>query len=361
MFAPSKLFAVAAGLSVVRAQVGIYGQCGGSGYTGSTQCVSGAVCSSYNPYYYQCIPGVTTGSSTNEATSTSTRVTSATSKTLVASSTSAILIETSTPQSSGAASSKPSSSASAQVSSSAIKYLMVFGDSYSTTGSWIGGDKPSARNPIGNPTLPGTTTSGGLNWVGHVTSKLNTSLVLAYDLAVSGAVTDSSIVDGYASYNFDGQVDLFQSYLSSKPDYAPWTSANTLVAVWIGINDVGESFWDFAATPINAVMDRYFDLLLTLYDDGATNFVLFSVPPFDRAPVMVGQSADRLNALRSNITAYNSALSSRLATFKAAHKGITAQLFDSSQAFETVLNSPTKYGASSDVTCYNSDGTTCVW
>ncbi|KAH8203804.1 hypothetical protein TruAng_001981 [Truncatella angustata] len=271
-------------------------------------------------------------------------------------------IPVTTTKSSSAVASQTSTTSSAGASAtSGTKYLMVFGDSYSTTGSWIGGDKPSASNPIGNPGLPGTTTSGGLNWVGQTVSKLNTSLVLAYDFAVSGAVTDSAIVDGYASYNFDDQVGLFQTYLSSKPSYATWTSSNTLVAVWFGINDVGESFWDYKATPIAAVMDRYFGLLQTLYDDGVTKFALFTIPPFDQAPVMIGQTTDRLNDLRSNITAYNAALGTRLATFKAANSGVTAQVFNTTPSFETVLKNPTAYGASSDLTCYNSDGTSCVW
>ncbi|KAJ2997695.1 hypothetical protein NUW58_g580 [Xylaria curta] len=77
------------------------------------------------------------------------------------------------------------------------------GDSYSTTGSWVGGAAPSVSTPIGNPQFPGQTTSGGLNWVGNVIAKQNTSLVLAYDLAVTGATTDKEIVDTYAQYNFD--------------------------------------------------------------------------------------------------------------------------------------------------------------
>ncbi|TEY75958.1 hypothetical protein BOTCAL_0062g00330 [Botryotinia calthae] len=38
------------------ATVGMYGQCGGSEYHGSTQCVEGAYCNSGNSYYSQCLP-----------------------------------------------------------------------------------------------------------------------------------------------------------------------------------------------------------------------------------------------------------------------------------------------------------------
>ncbi|OCL08445.1 glycoside hydrolase family 6 protein [Glonium stellatum] len=52
----SVLVAVALG-TVVEAQVAVYGQCGGSGYSGSTACASGSYCSKINDYYSQCLPG----------------------------------------------------------------------------------------------------------------------------------------------------------------------------------------------------------------------------------------------------------------------------------------------------------------
>ncbi|KAI4154578.1 MAG: hypothetical protein LQ340_001587 [Diploschistes diacapsis] len=52
--------ALVAVLAPVRAQVPEYGQCGGIGYSGSTPCASGTVCSSVNAYYYQCLAGAAT-------------------------------------------------------------------------------------------------------------------------------------------------------------------------------------------------------------------------------------------------------------------------------------------------------------
>ncbi|KAI1333235.1 hypothetical protein F5Y16DRAFT_407165 [Xylariaceae sp. FL0255] len=184
------------------------------------------------------------------------------------------------------------------------KYMLVFGDSYSTTTSWVVSAPPSTANPIGNPSWPGETTSGGLNWVGNAIAKYNSTLVFAYDLAVTGAVTNDSIVSTYAEYNFDDQVDTL------LPDYLlPWTisAEDTLVAVWCGINDVGTSFWDgeSAAPLIPSIMDSLFGLL-NLYAEGLRNFVLFT------------------------------------------------------PSFTTVLSDPTAYGAP-DATCYNSDGYSCLW
>lgn len=64
------LVALAAVLAPVRAQVSQYGQCGGTGWSGSTQCAAGLTCSSINAYYYQCLAGSPTGGSGSSPTST---------------------------------------------------------------------------------------------------------------------------------------------------------------------------------------------------------------------------------------------------------------------------------------------------
>ncbi|UZP43192.1 hypothetical protein NXS19_011008 [Fusarium pseudograminearum] len=46
------------------AQSAIWGQCGGSGWSGSTTCQSGLKCEKINDFYYQCIPGSDNGGGT---------------------------------------------------------------------------------------------------------------------------------------------------------------------------------------------------------------------------------------------------------------------------------------------------------
>ncbi|CAK4501658.1 unnamed protein product [Aphanomyces euteiches] len=48
---------IAALVANAQAQVAVWGQCGGIGYSGSTTCAAGAVCNKQNDYYSQCIPG----------------------------------------------------------------------------------------------------------------------------------------------------------------------------------------------------------------------------------------------------------------------------------------------------------------
>ncbi|KAF8472551.1 hypothetical protein BDZ91DRAFT_846087 [Kalaharituber pfeilii] len=67
---------LAAGATLASAQVAPWGQCGGIKYTGPTTCTSGHVCTAYNPYYSQCVPGTsnpsptTTGGGTPSTTTT---------------------------------------------------------------------------------------------------------------------------------------------------------------------------------------------------------------------------------------------------------------------------------------------------
>jgi phospholipase/lecithinase/hemolysin len=162
----------------------------------------------------------------------------------------------------------------------ALKFLITFGDSYSQTGFDIKSTKPSTSNPLGNPPLPGWTASGGLNWVGFLASKYNTSTLLAYNFAYGGATTNATIVPPYAStvLSFVDQVAQFSSSIAKKPSYAPWGD-NALFGVWIGVNDVGNSWWkeDYDQI-VEQIMASYFGQLQILYDAGARNFMLLTVP-----------------------------------------------------------------------------------
>ncbi|KAJ5325140.1 uncharacterized protein N7506_008242 [Penicillium brevicompactum] len=73
--------------TLASAQVGAYGQCGGSGYSGSTTCASGYSCQYQNEWYSQCLQAsaggttLTTKTSTSVATSKSSTTTSKTATT----------------------------------------------------------------------------------------------------------------------------------------------------------------------------------------------------------------------------------------------------------------------------------------
>lgn len=215
----------------------------------------------------QCIPGADSTTAGPTSTSSAAEVITTSPSTTLATST-----RTTT--------SSASSSSSAEPDNCALKFLITFGDSYSQTGFDIASTKPSSSNPLGNPPLPGWTASGGLNWVGFLASQYNTSTLLAYNFAYGGATTNATIVPPWQStvLSFIDQVAQFSSSIAKKPSYAPWGD-NALFGVWMGVNDVGNTWWMSEYDQIvEQIMDSYFGQLQVLYDAGARNFMLLTVP-----------------------------------------------------------------------------------
>mgnify|MGYP004716658255 CR=1 FL=1 len=109
----------------------------------------------------------------------------------------------------------------------------------------------------------------------------NNSVVLSYNFAYGGATVDANIVKPYADtvLSMVDQVNQFSNSIGKKPDYAPWTAANTIAGVWIGVNDVGNSYYlSDADAVVDKAVARYFELLQVLYKAGLRKFVLLSVP-----------------------------------------------------------------------------------
>ena len=60
------------------------------------------------------------------------------------------------------------------------------------------------------------------------------------------------------------------------------------------------------------------------------------------------------------VATYNSLLKAGVTAFKAKNEGMQTWVYDTTTPFNQAIANPTKYGAE-DATCYNSDGTTCLW
>lgn len=237
-------------------------------------------------------------------------------------------------------------------------------------------------------------------------SEHNATLLLSYNFAYGGATTDASLVTPFEPtvLSFADQVAEFTGSIAAHPASTPWTAEDTLFGVWMGVNDVGNSYYMSNVTDImEAVVDRYFELLQVMYDAGGRNFVLLSVPRkflissrscagrqngkerkpsqsslqgISRTPKLTPRStnepaiyetpsmltySDAVRAEEATVIAdYNDLLASHLATFTASNAGVTARLVDTTPAFQTVIDDPQAYGAA-NATCYDADGTTCIW
>ncbi|KAI0629647.1 hypothetical protein C8Q77DRAFT_1236175 [Trametes polyzona] len=332
MFSKLGLTAFAATAVVVRvvsAQQPVWAQCGGIGWTGLTTCASGASCVVQNEWYSQYIP-------------------SAASSAPAPTSTSATTAPTSVPPGLDKA-----------------NFWFSFGDSYTQTGFDPNGVLPQPGNPLGNPPYPGWTAVGGTNWIDVDTTVYNKSLVLTYNYAYGGATINASLVQPYEPtvLSVIDQVNQFLAGAAKKPATAPWTSENALFSVWIGINDLGNSYYQSGDRDAfnDVLLDSYFGQVqelagLTVCSNvGARNFLFINVPPTDRSPLMLGQAASAQALLKQVIASYNTKLAQRAAALEAANPGVSTWIWDSNAAFSEVLDNPTKYGFV-DATSYGGDG-----
>ncbi|KAL0566559.1 hypothetical protein V5O48_015450 [Marasmius crinis-equi] len=205
-------------------------------------------------------------------------------------------------------------------------YWFSFGDSYTQTGFEITGTLPTAGNPLGNPPYPGYTATGGPNWVGYEATTYNKSLLLTYNFAYGGATIDANLVKPYdpSVRSLTDQVNTYLSW-NSGAGKGVWKSANTLFSIWIGINDIGNSYYS------SGDRSAFSDTLLK------AEFALVQ-------KLMVPQGTSATTLEGSVINTFNSKLASQVSSFKANHTGVTTYIYDSYASFAKILDNPTAYG-----------------
>ncbi|KAI0139143.1 carbohydrate esterase family 16 protein [Hypoxylon sp. NC0597] len=235
-----------------------------------------------------------------------------------------------------------------------IKHAFIFGDSYTQTGFNYTQTPPSASNPFGNPPYPGWTSSNGPNWVGFLTVKYNASRLQTYNFAYGGATVDSALVQPYMptvlSVKQQVQDEFIPGYTGNPPQApsAPkWTGANSVFAIWIGINDVGNSYGSGPASsgPLyTKIFDVYSSLVNQLYTSGARNFVFINVPPVDRSPLTVGQGKASVEMEKAAIADWNKRVVDTAAALKSNHTDeVNVWVYDSNRSFGEVLDKPSTY------------------
>ncbi|KAF3938128.1 hypothetical protein ABW19_dt0209152 [Dactylella cylindrospora] len=245
-----------------------------------------------------------------------------------------------------------------------IKYLFVFGDSYTSTGFNLtnGSPLPTPQNPMGNPPFPGWNSANGPNWVDYLTFTYNSSLLQTWNLAYGGATIDSALVKPWRDdvLSLKQQIqDLFLPYLASPPDrsehspFPRWKSTTSLFLTWIGINDVGNSWWYLNTTFHDVLLDEYFNHMTSLYDVGARNFVFINVPPVDRSPLTIAGGEWSTTNQKVMLKDFNDKLAARVAKFGKDKRGTSTWLFDSVEVFNEILDNPvTAEWTFNDVTTY---------
>ncbi|KAI0080499.1 hypothetical protein K474DRAFT_1682493 [Panus rudis PR-1116 ss-1] len=215
------------------------------------------------------------------------------------------------------------------------KFLFAFGDSYTTDGFNIsaGVDSP----------VPGFTSSNGPNWVQFLGGTYNITNTKVFDLASGGATIDAALVAPFEPtvLSIVDQVTQFNNILAPKPVGAEWNASNSLFAFWIGINDVTNvSQSDFHRT----LMSRLFEQVDTLFQHGARQFLFLTVPPTNRAPIILAQGEPAISTITSALADYNDQLVASAKSFQRSHRGVTADVFDTRPIFNTLLDHADTFG-----------------
>jgi phospholipase/lecithinase/hemolysin len=179
-----------------------------------------------------------------------------------------------------------------------------------------------------------------------LTVKYNASTVLTYNLAYGGATIDSALVAPYlptvSSVAQQIENEFFPTYAADSPA-AAWSSDDTLFAIFDGINDVGNSWWKNTTALNAAIYDVYRGLVDELYEAGARNFAFLNVPPVDRSPLALANTAIDQSTEHEDILAWNNDLISMAQSLKSDRPDVNVFTIDTNKYFTEVLNNPASF------------------
>ncbi|KAL4807106.1 hypothetical protein BDV18DRAFT_112732 [Aspergillus unguis] len=282
----------------------------------------------------------------------------------------------------------PSSTHSKHDSSwSSTKNLIAFGDSYTfiqgTAGypnySFIGDAFNYAYDAetllsdkiVQNQT---GTAEGGPNWVEYLTgcgleegltSPISCKTQL-WNFAFAGSGVSEEFIPLHHNYtiSFVNQIKQFTTYGHSvlagsssdkhnpkgKPILSP---SETLIAIWIGINDINDSA-DYNLTSVefrefyDTLVSTLFSSLDPLVELGYKQYLLLNLPPLDRTPSNQARSlkGEEPSPSAKQVQWFNRALSKHTQSFarRKRHSGVRAFVFDAHTVLSNVLDLPEIYG-----------------
>ena len=217
------------------------------------------------------------------------------------------------------------------------------GDSYTNIGFNMSSTQPNRDHPLGNPPYPGHTSSNGPNWVDFLTTTYNESFIEAVDLASGGATVDSSLVAPYISTVLSVKQQVEDEYLptySPKPSYLSWESNDTLFSIFIGINDIGNSYQTQDATLPALIFSALSNIVDQLYLSGARNFLFLNVPPVDLSPQTAAQGFSNQSLEAEAIVDWNNRIVGLSENLTSTYSDATAFVFDTNSVFKQVLDEP---------------------
>ncbi|KAF9893878.1 hypothetical protein FE257_010048 [Aspergillus nanangensis] len=246
------------------------------------------------------------------------------------------------------------------------RYLLAFGDSYTYVQGTHGypnfsfiGDQLNfaydAKTLLTNKIVQNQTgtAEGGPNWVEFLTkcglqegltSPLHCERQL-WDFAFAGA--DISVEHTPLHHNYTislvNQIAQYKQY--GHPVLSPKVNpTETLIAIWIGINDINDS----AKYPVhfptfyNDLMATLFDSVHVLYALGYRSYLFMNLPPLDRTPGNQATPTPSPNA--TQVSWFNGALQHHADGFAAANHDANVLVYDAHSVLSDIMDHPARYG-----------------
>lgn len=120
--------------------------------------------------------------------------------------------------------------------------------------------------------------------------------------------------------------------------------AETLVSIWIGINDISDSADYDVDFPVfyNELVTTLFQSVQQIYDQGYKDFLFMNLPPLNRTPGNIGVADPSPNA--TQISWYDGALKTHSLQFAAEHSDATLLNFDVNTFLNGVIDNAAEYG-----------------
>ncbi|EER36829.1 GDSL lipase/acylhydrolase [Histoplasma capsulatum H143] len=253
--------------------------------------------------------------------------------------------------------------------------LVTFGNSYTDESRLLYFVLNQEAPPIGWIAPENdVTSSGGRIWARYVSDYTGAEL---YNYAVSGATCSNCITPRYFGLingNFPS-VDQYEipTFLADANYRDPQTGqpvltltrSNTVYAIWIGTNDLGNgAFIDDAQVAGKTLLDYVeciFRSIERLYDYGARYFVLMNVPPLDLLPLYAlpemggvetstfwpdkpANSTEVSCRMKQTVVAVNEIIRLKMeGSMRHRYKGASVALFDTHSLLTNIYDHPAQY------------------
>ncbi|GAA6009900.1 hypothetical protein JCM10207_002150 [Rhodosporidiobolus poonsookiae] len=227
---------------------------------------------------------------------------------------------------------------------SEIRTIFSFGDSWTTTGYTPSEGVEDIEQF--------QTSSAGPSWIQYLAWNHTAAGSAYYDLASLGGTVSTQVVWANGATDFAGQTGEFIAYFNETTSSVQWDSESSLFTVFFGNDDVYNCFVNgYNFLELQPRMLTAFDQnIAKLYEAGARNFLLLSLPSLDLSPLARSLAGADI-PIRAALEYWNARLEVYAMFLSAKYAGTQVKWFDARNWTRGVIDEPAEYGLE-DATTY---------